>query len=275
VRRIPPDGLLVAWAGDPEVRAIAKEARCNVRFYALAGDDCGDVVPVWSASPAPAAQGVQPFDLFFGGSACGRVMSPLPGLHNVRNTVAAIALASEGATVGVQSLTRALPAFGGIKRRQELRGTADGVHVYDDFAHHPTAVRETIAALRAKHPEARVVATFEPRSATASRKTHQDDYPGAFLGADHTVLAPVGRAEIAAEQRLDVAEIAAQIRARGGSAATPADLDGVVRACVDAARPGDVLLVMSNGAFGGIHEKLLVALADRVVAARLGGAAPG
>jgi UDP-N-acetylmuramate: L-alanyl-gamma-D-glutamyl-meso-diaminopimelate ligase len=274
VRRIPPEGLLVAWAGDPEVRAIAREARCHVRFYALAGDDCGDVVPVWSAAPAPAAQGTQPFDLFFGGSACGRVMSPLPGLHNVRNTVAAIALATEGAGVGVQALTRSLPRFGGIKRRQELRGTADGVHVYDDFAHHPTAVRETIAALRAKHPESRLVATFEPRSATASRKTHQDEYPGAFLSADHTVLAPVGRAEIAAEQRLDVAEIAAQIRAHGGAATTPADLDGVVRACVDAARPGDVILVMSNGAFGGIHDKLLAALADRVLAARLGGAAP-
>jgi len=270
VKRIPPDGLLVAWAGDPEVRAIAKEARCTVRFYAVEGDDCGDVTPVWSALPAPAEQGMMPFDLFFGGSACGRVMSPLPGRHNIRNAVAAIALGSEGAGAGVQQLTRALPAFGGIKRRQELRGTADGVRIYDDFAHHPTAVRETIAALRAKHPQSRVIATFEPRSATASRKTHQDEYPGAFLFADHSVLAPVGRAEIADADKLDVAAIAAQIRAQGGSAETPADVDSVVRACVGAARPGDVILVMSNGAFGGIHEKLLIALAARVVSARTG-----
>jgi UDP-N-acetylmuramate: L-alanyl-gamma-D-glutamyl-meso-diaminopimelate ligase len=270
VRRIPADGLLVAWAGDPEVRTIAKAARCTVRYYAVEGDDCGDVVPVWSASPAPAVDGAQPFDLFFGGSACGRVTSPMPGLHNVRNAVAALALASEGATASVQQLARALPGFRGIKRRQELRGTADGVRVYDDFAHHPTAVRETIAALRGKHPEARLIATFEPRSATASRKTHQDDYAGAFLGADHTVLAPVGRAEIAAAEKLDVTSIAAELRARGGSAETPADLDGVLRACVEAARPGDVILVMSNGAFGGLHDKLLAALAARVVSARTG-----
>lgn len=268
IARIPADGLLVAWAGDPEVRALAKAARCPVRFYAVEGDDCGDVTPVWSASPAPVENGVQPFDLFFGGSGCGRVMSPMPGLHNVRNAVAAIALASEGTTMSVQQLAHALPGFGGIKRRQELRGTAAGVRVYDDFAHHPTAVRETIGALRAKHPEARLIATFEPRSATASRKTHQDDYPSAFLAAEHTVLAPVGRAEIAAEQRLDVSEIAEAIRAQGGTAETPADLDGVIRACVDAARSGDVILVMSNGAFGGIHEKLLVALAARVLAER-------
>lgn len=264
VKRIPADGLLVAWAGDPEVRAVASTARCTVRYYAIDGDECGDVTPVWSAAPAPAECGLQPFDLFVGGSACGRVSSSMPGLHNVRNAVAAIALAAEGTGASVQQLARAFAKFGGVKRRQELRGTADGVRVYDDFAHHPTAVRETIAALRAKHPKSRLIAAFEPRSATASRKTHQDDYPGAFLGADHTVLAPVGRKEISAEQKLDVAMIAERIRAHGGSAETPADLDGVVRACVEAARPGDVILAMSNGAFGGIHEKLLAALERRV-----------
>jgi UDP-N-acetylmuramate: L-alanyl-gamma-D-glutamyl-meso-diaminopimelate ligase len=270
VDRIPEDGLLVAWAGDPEVRAVARTARCRVRFYAMEGDACGDVTPEWLAFPAPPQGGMQPFDLFFGGSSCGRATSALSGAHNVRNAVAAVALAAEGAGVAVQPLVRSLATFGGIKRRQELRGTADGVAVYDDFAHHPTAVRETIAALRARHPEGRVVAVFEPRSATAARNTHQREYPQAFAGADHVVLAPVGRPEIPASERLDLAPIAAELRARGVPTDTPADLEGVIAATCAAARRGDAVLVMSNGAFGGIHDRLLAALTTRLVAARLG-----
>jgi UDP-N-acetylmuramate: L-alanyl-gamma-D-glutamyl-meso-diaminopimelate ligase len=245
-----------------------------VRFYAVDGDACGDVTPEWLAAPAAPQAGAQPFDLFFGGSSCGRAMSPLAGVHNVRNAVAAIALAAEGAGVGVQPLVRSLAAFGGIKRRQELRGTADGVAVYDDFAHHPTAVRETIAAIRTRHPQGRVVAVFEPRSATASRNTHQREYAPAFAAADHVVLAPVGRPEIPAQERLDVDAIAAELGARGVRTDTPADVDGVVSAAVAAARRGDAILVMSNGAFGGIHDRLLVALTARVVGARLA-TAPG
>lgn len=268
VKRIPEDGLLVAFAGDPEVREIAKHARCRVRYYALDTDDTGGVLPEWQGALAAPDGGAQPFDLFFGGSSSGRIYSPLSGAHNVRNAIGAIALASEGATVSVKALTTALTSFAGVKRRQELRGIGDGVRVYDDFAHHPTAVRETIAGIRARHPEGKLIAVFEPRSATASRRTHQDDYADAFQLADVSVLAPVGRAEIAESERLNVSDVAARIREKKRAALTPATFDDVVRGILDAAKPGDTVLVMSNGAFGGIHDILLTKLAARHAEAR-------
>ncbi|MBK8171195.1 MAG: UDP-N-acetylmuramate:L-alanyl-gamma-D-glutamyl-meso-diaminopimelate ligase [Sandaracinaceae bacterium] len=268
VKLIPEDGLLVAYAGDVEVRKIAAEAKCRVRYYALDTDDTGGISPEWQAALAAPEAGMQPFDLFFGGSSSGRIFSPLSGAHNVRNALGAIGLASEGANVSVKALTTALLGFGGVKRRQELRGTADGVRVYDDFAHHPTAVRETIAGIRARHPEGKLIAVFEPRSATASRRTHQDEYPEAFRSADVTVLAPVGRSEIAEGERLSVQTIAAAIHTAGRAAYTPTSIDDVVRVVLENAGRGDTILVMSNGAFGGIHDTLLAKLASRHAAAR-------
>ena len=263
IERIPPEGLLVAYAGDPQVRALAGAARCRVSFYAVDGDDTGDVVPTWLAAPAPAEGAVQPFDLFYGGSASGRVLSPLSGLHNVRNALAAIALCAEGAGLSVQSLVRRVGGFRGVRRRQELVGTADGIRVYDDFAHHPTAVLETLRGLKSRHPEGRLFALFEPRSATASRKLHQDAYVTAFEAADYVVLAPVGRKEIAAEERLDVATIAEAIAGTGKSARAPADHDAIIALLLDEARTGDTIVAMSNGDFGGLVQKLLAALAVR------------
>jgi UDP-N-acetylmuramate: L-alanyl-gamma-D-glutamyl-meso-diaminopimelate ligase len=263
VERIPADGLLVAYAGDPEVREVAKHARCRVSFYALDGDDTGDVTPVWQAAVAPAQGSVQPFDLFFGGSACGRVHSPLSGLHNVKNAVAAIALCAEGAELGVTALTRQLTGFKGVKRRQELVALADGVHVYDDFAHHPTAVKETLRGLRARHPSGKLVGLFEPRSATASRKLHQEAYLEAFEAADLAILAPVGRKEIAAEEKLDVAVLAAGMRARGKRAEAPATHEEILALLLDELRSGDTIAVMSNGDFQGLLDRLIAGLTLR------------
>ncbi len=265
VTRIPEQGLLVAYAGDPEVRALAKQARCRVAFYALDGDDTGDVTPTWLAAPAPAQGGVQPFDLFYGGSASGRVHSPLSGLHNVKNTLASIALCAEGAGCSVQSLVRRVTAFGGVRRRQELVALADDVRVYDDFAHHPTAVLETLRGLRARHPDGKLIAMFEPRSATASRKLHQDAYVTAFEAADLAVLAPVGRKEIAAGERLDVAALAAEITKSGTRAVAPPDHDAILSLLVQEAKPGDTLVAMSNGDFGGIVNRVVAALTARAV----------
>jgi UDP-N-acetylmuramate: L-alanyl-gamma-D-glutamyl-meso-diaminopimelate ligase len=124
-------------------------------------------------------------------------------------------------------------------------------------------VAATLAALRGRHPAARLIAIFEPRSATSSRRLHQQQYAAAFRDADLSVLAPVGRGGIPQDEMLDVAAIAAAIRARGGTAETPHGIEEIVQLTARWARPGDVVVVMSNGPFGGIHDKLLVQLALR------------
>ncbi|MCB9593911.1 MAG: UDP-N-acetylmuramate:L-alanyl-gamma-D-glutamyl-meso-diaminopimelate ligase [Sandaracinaceae bacterium] len=262
VEDMPEDGVLVAWAGSPEVRAVAARARCRVVFYALSTDDVGDASPTWVAAPIQPRGGMAPFELFIGGSATPTVISPMSGHHNVLNATAAMALAAETGRATVPQLLDALRSFRGVRRRQELLGVADGVRVYDDFAHHPTAVRETLRGLRARHPEGSLLAVFEPRSATASRRLHQEEYPSAFRSADVAILAPVGRPEIADGERLDVAAIAASI---GDHALAPASHEAILEELLARARPGDTVVLMSNGAFGGLHDRTLAALARRAV----------
>lgn len=276
VELMPERGLLVANAADAEVRAVAAKAPCTVSYYALEGEDTADVSPTWLAAPCKAERDYQPFDLFYGGSHCGRVLSPLSGHHNIKNAVAAIAAAAEGmrGQIAVRDLTAALLRFGGVRRRQELRGLARGVRVYDDFAHHPTAVAETLAGLRARHPDGALIALFEPRSATASRKLHQAQYPTAFAAADLTLIAPVGRAEIAEAERLDVAAIARELAAGGRRALALPCIDAIVEHVLRVAQPGDTVVAMSNGAFGDVHERVLAGLAARELSARLVDRAP-
>jgi len=263
VDRIPEDGLLIAWAGDAHVRELALRARCRVRFYALDRDDTGGVVPDWLAAVAPMTGGMTPLDLFGAGSSLGRVLSPLTGLHNARNALAAIAMATEGAGLPYDAATKALRSFPGVKRRQELLGVVDDVYVYEDFAHHPTAVRETLRGLRERHPNGKLLAAFEPRSATASRAMHRAAYETAFVDADGVFLAPVGRPEIADDERLDVGAIAAAIRKRGKSAVASASIEELARAIVAASAPGDAIVLMSNGPFGGVYDLVLGGLAER------------
>ncbi|MBW2629807.1 MAG: UDP-N-acetylmuramate:L-alanyl-gamma-D-glutamyl-meso-diaminopimelate ligase [Deltaproteobacteria bacterium] len=258
VELLPADGWLFAWAGDPLVRDVASEAPCRVRFYALDGDDCGDIQPMWLGMPAPGGT----MDLFGGGSLCGRATLPLIGRHNARNTVAALAMASEAAGAPLDRLIAALPGFRGTKRRQELVGVTNGVHVYDDFAHHPTAVKETLAGFR-ERLAGRLIAVFEPRSATASRRLHQDAYPDAFASADVCILAPVGRSEIASEEKLDTHAIAEAIVERGGQARACGSVDEVVEAAAAQAGPGDTIVVMSNGRFDDAPDRILLALMNR------------
>jgi UDP-N-acetylmuramate: L-alanyl-gamma-D-glutamyl-meso-diaminopimelate ligase len=264
VSRLPVDGLLVANAEDPEVVRVAANAPCRVVYYARESAAGLTVQPTWTVASIAPSGGRQPFELSVGGARVGVALSPLIGEHNVMNATAAIALLAEGLKIPAQNLVRHLAGFQGVKRRQELRGVANGVFVYDDFAHHPTAVDVTLRGLRAHHPEGRLIALFEPRSATASRKTHQDAYPSAFDAADYTLIAPVGRPEIGANERLDVDEIVRGMRARGRNAETvPAgaeSVDALVAKVKAYARPGDVVAVLSNGAFGGIHAKLIDAL---------------
>jgi UDP-N-acetylmuramate: L-alanyl-gamma-D-glutamyl-meso-diaminopimelate ligase len=154
-------------------------------------------------------------------------------------------------------------SFEGVRRRLEFRGGARGVAVYDDFAHHPTAILETIRALRASQPGHRVWAIFEPRSATSSRRVFQADFARAFAdsGADEIVLAPVFRASLPEAERLSIDQLIADLAAAGRHARAPGSTAEIVHLVAAEAREGDLILVMSNGGFDGIHDKLLAGLA--------------
>ena len=262
-RRVPTEGLLVCDAHDPRARAIASaNARARVAYYALDGDDTGDVTPTWLgavAAPDPTT-GALPFDLYAGGSYCGRFALGVPGVHNVRNAVAAIAACAEGFGAGVAAARTALASFEGVRRRQDLLGRPAGVAVYDDFAHHPTAVEETLRARRARHPEGKLWAVFEPRSATACRSTHQADYVRAFAPADRVLLAPLGRTNVPEGERLDLARLAREI---GCAAEAAPSVDAILEHVAREAEPGDTVALLSNGAFAGLHARLLGALEAR------------
>jgi UDP-N-acetylmuramate: L-alanyl-gamma-D-glutamyl-meso-diaminopimelate ligase len=262
VLRIPERGLIVCDAHDARAREIvSKGARARVVWYGLEHDDSGDVTPTWLAAPAHVApDGAQFFDLFVGGASCGRFALRVPGRHNVRNAVAALAATVDGFGASLSDARTHLASFEGVRRRQDLLGEPGGVRVYDDFAHHPTAVDETLRALRGRHPAGALWVAFEPRSATACRALHQESYAKSFDAADHVLLAPLGRTNVPAPERLDLERLARDL---GPKAVAATDVDAIVARLVADARPGDTIAIMSNGAFGAIHDRLLAELRRR------------
>ncbi len=268
VAKIPPSGLIVANANDPVVvEVVTSAARADVAWYAVEGDSFHGTAPRWLGAPAGSDARGTAFDLYAGGVAAGRLVVPLAGRHNVSNTVAAIGAVVEGYGVKIHELVRPLSAFAGVKRRQEVLGEPRGITVIDDFAHHPTAVRETLAALRSRYAGRRLIAVFEPRSATACRAMHQEQYTQSFDAADEVLLAPLGRRGITGEM-LDTERLAGDLRARGKIATAYPDVDSILRDLVERSRTGDVIALLSNGAFGGIHGRLLRALGKDRAAAR-------
>jgi UDP-N-acetylmuramate: L-alanyl-gamma-D-glutamyl-meso-diaminopimelate ligase len=266
IGELPETGLVVANAADEHVvRIVGERARCPVIWYALQGQHTFGVAPHWLVAPGAADATGSSFDLFLGGVAAGRWVTPLMGQHNLANIAAALALTSHGFGIDPMSLRTAVTELRGAARRQDLLGVPDGVYVYDDFAHHPTAVRETLLGFRSRHPQARLFAVFEPRSATACRNLHQDVYPDALAVADGVLLAPVAR-ELPPDQALDVPRVAREVGERGRWAGHFSGVDEIVSALGERAQPGDVIAVLSNGTFGGIHQKLLSALEQRALA---------
>ena len=161
-------------------------------------------------------------------------------------------------------ITDGLASFRGVKRRQEPRGEIGGVLVIDDFAHHPTAVRETIEGIRQRYPDRRLWAVFEPRSNTSRRNIHQAEYAESFDHADVvTIRVPEPHDQVPADQQLDVHAIVEQLRARGIAANALSDVAEMTRLVSSEARANDLILVMSNGSFGGFIPSLLEALEQR------------
>jgi UDP-N-acetylmuramate: L-alanyl-gamma-D-glutamyl-meso-diaminopimelate ligase len=236
--------------------ALAPAARCRVETFGLAaGAD-------WQAHDLRVAETSTAFSLRRKGDPAGTFEVPLLGAYNVRNAVAAIAV---GAAAGLSPTTMAegLRAFKGVRRRMQLRGTAAGVSVFDDFAHHPTAIAETLAGVRSAYPDRRIWAIFEPRSATSCRRVFQEDFARAFASADTVVLPAVFRATLPDEQRLSPEQVVADVKKAGKDARYIPQVDDIVTAVARDARAGDLVIVMSNGGFEGIHDKLLRALAAR------------
>ncbi len=254
VDTLPADGFLAACASHANVLRIAQGARCPVETYRLDGP------ADWEARGLElSAEGAR-FELVHGGRRLARVHLPVGGPHNVENALG-VAAAATHLGLSPEEVAAGLAAFKGVKRRQEVRGMAGGVTVVDDFAHHPTATARTLEAVRGSFPGSRLLALFEPRSNTSRRNLHQEAYVGAFPGAGAVfILTPAPTDRVPASERLDVVKLAGEIAARGQPATACASVDELVAKVVDFSRPGDVVVAMSNGAFGGVWDKLLQAL---------------
>jgi len=259
VNLIPRSGRLIAGWESPIVRELAPAALCPVESFALvAPGEASDAL--WTAHDVEYGEGPTRFTVRHRGEEWGRVETPIAGAFNVRNCLAAIATA-EAVGADRAGVLEGLRSFRSVRRRMEIRGEVRGVTVIDDFAHHPTAVRETIAATRHRFAGRRIVAVFEPRSYTAQRREFQDPYVRAFQGADHVVLAGLFHPERYSETTgMNPHELVEGIAAGGITACHIPRVEDIVEHLVGRLSAGDVVLVMSNGGFGGIHEKLMSAL---------------
>jgi UDP-N-acetylmuramate: L-alanyl-gamma-D-glutamyl-meso-diaminopimelate ligase len=264
VNLIPSQGRLIAGWDSPVVREIVTRpvapqgVWCPVESFGVDGDEAK-----WTARAIEFAPEETRFKVYASGLEFGRFRTPLAGLFNVRNCLGAIA-AAEALGLRREAVAEALATFRSVKRRMEVRGEAGGVTVVDDFAHHPTAVRETLAAARQKYPGRRLAAVFEPRSWTARKKVFQDEYRRAFAPAGYVVIATLFEPfRVATDEQLSVAELVRALAAEGKQAYALDGADAIVARLAPDLRPGDVVVVMSNGGFGGIHGKLLAALAHQ------------
>ena len=252
---IPDDGSLVVCADYPDAKEIAAAARCPCVSYGQTAESD------WTAINIEFGEGRTFFEPCYHGKSEGRLEVDVIGRHNVMNALAVYAL-GRFLEIAPARLLGAFHGFAGVKRRQEKRGERRGVLVIDDFAHHPTAVRETIEAVKSAYRGRRLWAVFEPRSNTSKRNIFEEEFADALTLADQVILANVYQPEKVPEtERLSVEKVAAlinrngELKARviGSAAAIASQLAGD-------AESGDVVLVMSNGGFDSVHEKILQAL---------------
>jgi UDP-N-acetylmuramate: L-alanyl-gamma-D-glutamyl-meso-diaminopimelate ligase len=258
VNLVPRSGTLVlGWEGEIE-RDLAGRSWAPVESYGLGATTSEH--PRWCATDIEQGREGSAFRILHAGQDHGRFRTPLVGDFNVKNCLAAVA-AARAVGASWDGIREGLETFESVRRRMEIRGEVRGVVVVDDFAHHPTAVRETIAAARSRFAGARLIAIFEPRSYTAQRKEFQNAFRAALATADRVVLAGLFHPERYDERTaMDPSEVVRGLLHEGVRADYLPKIDDIVATVVGDARPGDVLLVMSNGGFGGIHQKLLAAL---------------
>jgi UDP-N-acetylmuramate: L-alanyl-gamma-D-glutamyl-meso-diaminopimelate ligase len=257
VNLVPRRGRIVAWEESETVREVVQKAFCPVETYGFSpGVD-------WLAGDLEFTEGETRFRVSHRGAEVARVRMPIAGSHNVLNALAAIAIAC-GRGVGRGAIEQALATFRGVLRRLEVKGEASGVLVVDDFAHHPTAIRVTIDAARNCWPGRRVWAVFEPRSNTMRRRIFENDLASSLSTADAAVLGAVNRASLLGdEERLSPERVLQAVRAAGRKAEGFDSADEIAEFLARETRPGDLVLMMSNGSFDGLCGKLLGRLQER------------
>jgi UDP-N-acetylmuramate: L-alanyl-gamma-D-glutamyl-meso-diaminopimelate ligase len=250
LRSVPGSGRVLRNGADAEIEAaIAQGCWTPCQTFGLRAAD------EWSATLAP-GKACAEFTVLHDHRAVAEVRWQLLGEHNVMNALAAIA-AADHVGVAPERAALALTQFRGVKRRMEIRGTVGGVTVYDDFAHHPTAIETTLLGLRARLPDARIITVLEPRSNTMKLGVHRDELAPALAAADSAWFLNAPGLEW---------DLAAALAPLGRRARLEGSVEGLVEGIVAEVRPGDQVLVMSNGGFGGLHEKLLAALRAREAA---------
>ncbi|MBM4320451.1 MAG: UDP-N-acetylmuramate dehydrogenase, partial [Deltaproteobacteria bacterium] len=258
---LPADGLLVVCGDEARALALGREfARCPLLTYGLGGKE---ELQLCACDACFDEQGVR-FRLVHRGCDLGEIRSPLAGEHNLRNTLAALAIGIS-LSLPLAVLQQGLATFQGVRKRQEQIGEGCGVLVLDDFAHHPTAVRETIRAVAARYAGRKLWAVFEAKSNTSRLNVFQADYARAFDGAAEVVIARpyVKKDQIPPERRLDVTQLVGDLKERGITARLIPDVDEIIRTLVEQTRPGDVVLGMSGSSFQGFHPRLVEALRQK------------
>jgi len=265
VTLVPANGLLVVCAESADALSIATQATSSVEQY-LVLDDAEAAPPPgvtwWANHLESTKSGRVEFDVYCRGERYEHFETLLVGRHNVANVVSAIAVC-HARGLSAREIQRGVASFAGIRRRQELRGIAGGVTVLDDYAHHPTAVRETLRGLRKRFPKRRLLAVYEPRSATSRRKTFQNEYIEAFAHADEVIVGKLfDPSKIPLDDRFDPERLALDLHRRGTKASYTPETDNIVKQLIESAAPGDVVCVLSSGSFDGLHDKLLDAIGD-------------
>ena len=266
LRLIPPDGLLIANHDDPVVRAEVSLARCPVVTYSLGTG--GD----WKASDIIVQEDRTSLRAGNRDGIIIDIKSPLYGRHNISNLLSTLPLCT---FLGIEekNLLRSLETFQGVKRRQEVKGEAGGILILDDFAHHPTAVRETIQAVREKYRRRRLVAAFEPRSNSSRRKVFQKQYASSFDRADLVMIPePPMKEKIPAEERFSSEALVEDLKRKGVSAFYFPDTALLLEELLRLSRAGDVILFMSNGSFDDLPARMLarvgeISLTDKEISA--------
>jgi UDP-N-acetylmuramate: L-alanyl-gamma-D-glutamyl-meso-diaminopimelate ligase len=254
VDMIPEEGSLWVNGDDPRAMTVSEGSKAPRRTFGLGEDNDLFARDIEYGSPTTA-------EVVYHGESLGQFALPCVGEFNVRNMLGATGIAlDEGVDLDV--IKEALSTFASVKKRQELVGEVNDIRVIDDFAHHPTAVRSTVEALRSRYPDRRLWAIFEAKSNTSRRKVFQDDYPPAFANADFVVLSkPFKKKDnLAPEERIDIDQMAETIRDLGPETTLIPEVDDIVDYVVERAEPGDIIAGLSGSAFGGLHQKLVDAL---------------